>query len=385
MLLYSFLYESAMKYSNRNAIIFNGRTYSYSQILSKSNSLAKLLKENISESEKNVACIMNNSLELVTTIFALSKNKKVPVLLNPNFSSSELLQKLENANVKSVVIERDSYIRLMKQNTEQFNFFIIDGVLADRVENNEPVEVVDIEEINMAENAVVQTSSGTTNISKMAYRSNENLYEDSANIISTFDYNKNDIVYAAVPLYHGYGLTMGLIAPIRNGMTIVFERIFMPNRFLQDMKQYEQLIFLGVPETYQLLSEYIGNDRFSLKNVKLLICSSSALNKEIGNEIYNKTGKWINQLYGMMEVSTIAANLNPNKNNFMSVGKTADNVELKIVEGKIYVKSKTVSNTYIIEGKNKKIDLVDGWFMTGDTGYIKDGNLYIGKRVVTEK
>lgn len=387
MLLYHFLYESYIKYPNRIALVYDGKQYSYSEIMGKSNFLANVLKEFVTESEKNVACVMNNSLELITAIFALSKNGKIPVLLNPNFDCSELVQKFVYANIKSVVIENAVYaqLKMHEKSIEPFNFFIVDGMLSNQMENVEIISEEDIKDINMFENAVVQTSSGTTDISKMAYRSNLNIYEDSTNILSTFNYNVNDCVYVAVPLYHGYGLTMGLIAPIRKGMTIVCERIFMPNRFLQDLQRYEQIIFLGVPETYQLLSTYIGDRKLPLSNVKLLICSSSALNNEIGIDIHYKTEKWINQMYGMMEVSTIAVNLKPDEESFMSVGVPADNVELKVVGGKIYVKSKTISDTYILEGENRKVELMDGWFLTGDTGYIKNGDLYIGKRMAAEE
>ena len=82
------------------------------------------------------------------------------------------------------------------------------------------------------ENVLIQSSSGTSGTAKLAYRTKENIKTDINNIVQSLKYEKTDTVYSSVPLCHGYGLTMGLLAPLKVGAKIIMEKWFMPNRFV---------------------------------------------------------------------------------------------------------------------------------------------------------
>jgi long-chain acyl-CoA synthetase len=389
MLLYNFLYESAQKYNNKRALVYNNLTFTYDELRQITDNLYCFFKFMGINSDDRVACILNNSPELVVSIFALSRGNNVTLLLNPSFSFEEILSKIKNAKIHTIILEHELYFKIVEvyPNISRDYLVILDkrnnlGIcsidemcLVNHFNNLNKLDF----NVNLKDPALIQTSSGTTNTSKMAYRSNENLYEDSNNIIKTFNYLETDLIYSAVPFYHGYGLTMALISPIRNGLTIVFEKWFMANRFLQRYKEYDNFIFIGVPENYELLNKSFHDDTIKISNGKWFFCSSSALHREIGLNFKENFGVWINQVYGMMEVSTICANLDPNEDNFMSVGTPVGNVEVR-VDNNILVKSKTISPSYIIDSTDFDINLNDEWFNTNDIGQFIDDNLVVKGR-----
>lgn len=389
MLLYSFLNDSAKKNPEKLALLYRHNHYSYSDL--------KLIVDNLSghfrsigiNEEMRVACIIKNSPALVFSIFALSKGHNLTFLINRNTETEEILKKLKDARIDAIIADNEVYSSMVQKDNcieskykvvlvaqNKMGFPCLNDLYFDDTKRN---LVQDKLIINYNDKALIQTSSGTTDVAKMSYRSVENIYEDSNNIIETFEYTDHDTFFMQVPFYHGYGLTMGLISPIRVGATIAFDESFLPNRVLRKIQEFNNIIFLGVPETYEFMNTYMSNNKMELSNKKWMICSSSSLDASIGLDFKAHFNVWLNQLYGMMEISTISVNLNPTKDNFMSVGQPAKNVDIKLGSN-VYVKSKTISPQYIVNGIDQDIKLDNGWFNTKDCGEIKNKNLYLYRR-----
>ena len=259
------------------------------------------------------------------------------------------------------------------------------------VVNKEDNEWSKANESDLERKELIQSSSGTTGHSKMAYRTQRNLLCDAKNLVSTLQYTSSDIVYCPVPMCHGYGLTMGIIAPIMCGATIVIERVFRCKYFLDNYDEIKPTIFLGIPETYEEMCTHLKGRKFNFSYRKWFFCSGAPLKREIGETFYEISNLWISQVLGMMEVSTICVNMKPTRDNFLSVGTPVSNVDVKLDKyGKskckcIFVKSETVSTEYIEEGKTVSIEFYNGWFNTKDIGEINEkGELYVKGRVGEE-
>lgn len=389
LLLYSFLSDSAKRDPEKLALIYRHSQYSYSDLKSIVDNLSGHFRSIGINEEMRVACVLKNSPALVFSIFALSKCQNITLLINCNAETPEIVKKVKDSRMDAIIADNEVYKRMVQEDScigSKYKFVLVNQnnmdipCLKDLYSDDTKRNLLqDKLLINKNAKALIQTSSGTTGVAKMAYRSVENIYEDSNNIIETLEYSNHDTIFMQVPFYHGYGLTMGLISPIRMGATITFDESFLPNRVLRKIKEFDNVIFLGVPETYEFMNRYMGSNTMKISNKKWMICSSSHLEESIGLEFKQHFDIWLNQLYGMMEISTISINLNPTKNNFMSVGQSAKNVEVKL-DSNIYVKSKTISPQYIVNGIDRDIELNDGWFNTKDFGEIRNENLYITSR-----
>ena len=64
-----------------------------------------------------------------------------------------------------------------------------------------------------------------------------------------------------------------------------------------------------------------------------------------------------------------------------SVGKPIKNVEIKIVDGELYVRGTNVTAGYYLNSQLTEEKITDGWLHTGDMAELKDGFLYIKGRV----
>ena len=183
---------------------------------------------------------------------------------------------------------------------------------------------------------------------------------------------------------HGYGLTMGLLAGIYSNSTIITYRYFSVNSFVNNYKKHIPTIIIGIPEIYSLITNSSLTDQLAFNSCKWLFCSSEPLNNYIAKDFQKKFGVWLNQVYGMMEASTISVNKFPNEYNYLSIGQPLSNVSMAYYDnnGKkcIKVKGLNISEEYAYP-KSTKV-LVNNWFYTKDIITIDSyNNIYLNGRL----
>lgn len=385
-MLYLDLEKSAELYPTHQALSCGNNRMTYEQLIDQVDRLASGLSVLAGDSGSRVALCLYNTIDFVICLYALSKKKYSVVLLNPLSKDLDIEESLKVSGAQLLITENRIYKQLQQLRPHmksKYSFVIRNGernqstVLAELFDDQSYDEDVPTREWALDDECLVQCSSGTTGLAKLALRTATNLSEDIGNIISTFGYASEDKIYCSVPLSHGYGLTMGLIAPIRVGASIHIEKWFMPNRFLGEYEYIRPTIFLGTPEIYESI---IFNRPQNFKGffyTRWLFSSSSPISKAIGYAFYEDYGAWIHQLYGMMEVSTICANLSPSYLTYTSVGVPVKNVKIKIdgspgLPGEILVQSLTISNYIVTTNGNisENPSIEEGWFRTGDFGYI---------------
>lgn len=400
MFLYETLKKTADVYPDKTALSYDGVKIAYSELKARVNTLFNgFVNQNITPNLR-VGLFLHNSIDFVVCLYALSRNGNTTCLLNTELSPEAFCNKLQSAKLDIVIMENYLYdmasakIPNLVARCKIILRRSIDSKmgLSDFMADNGCQQDLEDMKYEVDTNTLIQSSSGTTGFSKMAYRTQKNLMVDTDNIISTFNYKPEDIFYCTVPLCHGFGLTMGLIAPIKCGATIHIERWFMANRFFSIYHELKPTIFIGTPETYDNMNKYINNNKYSFNYNKWFLCSGSPLGEETGIKFNEKFDIWINQVYGMMEASTIAANLEPNKENFLSVGKPVNNVSVKQWKagskgdyGEILVKSEAVSSDYIELGETTKLPMTNGFFRTSDISKLdSNGNIFIIGRKANE-
>jgi AMP-dependent synthetase/ligase len=387
MTLYEMLLDSATKFPDKIALIEGNNSITYSELKNKVDKLhAYLFSLGIEENTK-IGLLLHNSFLFVISLYALSKNNNVVCLMDTQWAPRTIIEKCIQAKVKILFVEQYVYDRLYtaiqfkhekytlitRDIIEQFNLAALDIINPSAIQEHDY-------------NVLIQSSSGTTGFSKMAYRTMRNVDIDSYNIVNDLAYDSSDVVYCPVPMCHGYGLTMGLIASVRCGATIIIARWFKANDFLNQYQDITSTIFLGIPEIYDVFIKAMKDDYFYSENHKWFFCSGAPLDLKTGHDFFRMSGIWINQVYGMMEASTISVNQVPNGDTVTSIGKLITGVEAQLVPQKndkyaLLIRGDTVSYEYVSQSGNHFIKDNEGWFNTKDLCTIDTkGNLYLHGR-----
>lgn len=368
---------------------------------------------------------------LVTGIIAVPVDKELPPEEILNVASrckasaivyskkkKEVIQKIKkDLNDVEYFIEMYSDDKLENSDVG-FNYLIEVG--KSKLEGKTREETFMKNEINPEEFKVLIFTSGTTSSSKGVMICNKNLTENIYGALSYAMMDQYDRFFSVLPLHHTYESTIGFLMPFSKGASIAIcegLKYIVPN-----LKETKPTIMLTVPLLVESLYKKINaNIKKSKKEalVSSMICITNALKsvsldvkRKVFSEIHEslggnlriivcaaapidaKIGRWIEDIgieflqgYGLTETAPIAALTPENKLKIGSVGKAVKCAQIRIDnpnekgEGEILIKSSTLMLGYYQMPEETKKAVVDGWFYSGDIGYLdEEGYLYITGR-----
>ena len=276
-------------------------------------------------------------------------------------------------------------------------------------------------EIDPDEFKILFFTSGTTSNAKGVMLSNRNLAENINGITAYVKLYPTDMLFSVLPLHHCYESTVGFLYPMSQGASVAIcegLRYIVPN--LQEAHPTAILtVPLLVENLYKKINEKIVKSKKD-KMVNSMIGITNALKstgidikRKIFKEILDnlggrlriivtaaapidkKVGEWVEgigisfiQGYGLTETAPLAAVTPEYKTLVGSAGKVIVQAEGKVDspnedgEGEILIKSPTLMlGYYEDETETKKAIDSDGFFHTGDIGYIDDeGYIFITGR-----
>ncbi|QWK13926.1 MAG: AMP-binding protein [Aquificota bacterium] len=264
---------------------------------------------------------------------------------------------------------------------------------------------------SLHETALILYTSGTTGEPKGVMLSFKNLLSNIKAIEKVGVAGKEDITLALLPFHHSYPLMVTMLVPLYLGATIVFLERLSSEELLKALKEHKITILVGVPRLYQLLHQRImegirsnplGNLLFAISpflnpplrrllfkrvhkafggRIKYLVSGGAKLPVDIALDL-NRLGFTILEGYGLTETSPIVSFNPPQRPKLGSVGLPIEEVYVKISEeGEVLVRGVNVMQGYYKKPEETKKAFKDGWFMTGDLGYLdQEGYLYITGR-----
>lgn len=276
-------------------------------------------------------------------------------------------------------------------------------------------------EIDPEEFKILFFTSGTTSNSKGVMLNNRNLAENVNAVSAYVKIYPIDRLFSVLPLHHCYESTIGFLIPIASGASIAIcegLRYIVPN--LQEAKPTAILtVPLLVESLYKKINEKIVKSKKD-KIVNTMISITNALRssgidikKKVFKEIYDnlggnlriivcaaapidkKVGLWLEDIgisflqgYGLTETAPISALTPEYKTCVGSAGKAIVQADIKVKdanengEGEILIKTPTLMMGYYEdEEETKKVIDEDGYFNSGDIGYINnDGYIFLTGR-----
>ncbi len=395
-------------------------------------------------SNRRVALISKNRYEWIATYYAMLTGGKIIVPLDKSLPDNEIISLAERSEAEAIVFE-DKYLEVMKKIRDEklssIKYFINmdaekeeDGILSykELIEKGQKlIEAGDTSQkdavIDENEMSVMLFTSGTTSMSKAVMLSQSNLCQNVLSILSYLKFDDKDCTLALLPFHHALpALVMNVLVYV--GATYTFCDGL--KYITQNLAEYECTVIVAVPAIVEVIYKRIMKqiekegktklvntmtkitnvlDKLHIKvkdkvfkdvhkalggHLRLLISAAAPIDPKI---LEGLLGFGIRTLqgYGLTETSPVVSIENDFDTRLGSVGKAVNNVEIKI-EGKdekgigeILVKGPNVMLGYYKNDEATKEALQDGWYHTGDLGYLDlDGFLYITgrkKNVIVQK
>ena len=434
------IYHSATVYSDNIAFTTKIKNsgdveyinHTYSDLLEDINSFGTALYKHGLQN-KRVAVVGHNSYEWAVAHLSNLLGGIVSVPLDKGLQLGELESSLIRSRVQAIVFDeklKDVIKEIKKNNKTSIKYYICTSKIPDFLyfydllsNGRDDIEKGYLEYVNHKVDSykmsILLFTSGTTSKSKAVmlnqYGIATNVY-DMQLVESFYD---DDVNIAFLPYHHIFGST-GMLVMLASGVKTVFPDGL---KYIQkNLVEYKVSVFVGVPVLIDKMHSTIIKElekqgktklinfmiKFSNVLMKLHIDIRRILFKPLinalggnmrfiisgGAPLDKKVAKWFNDIgihlvqgYGLTETSPVISAEDDTFIRYGSVGKIMKSVEVKIEDkdangiGEIVVKGPNVMLGYYNEPELTKEVLENGWFHTGDLGYIDaDGFLFITGR-----
>ena len=350
---------------------------------------------------ERVALVMPNGPEMITAFLAVT-TVATCAPLNPLYSVDEFKFYLSDVDAKAVIISESldtkafeaasalgiKLITLKPQTNNAAGTFDFGGSCQPPMVESELAHADDV--------ALVLHTSGTTGKPKIVPLTHRNIYTSAVNIAEALSLSPDDVCLNVMPLFHVHGLVGAVLASFAAGGAVISTPGFNADKFFTWLEDLKPTWYTAVPTMHQAVLS-IWDKRQTTKpkhQLRFIRSSSSALAPTIGKKLEEAFQVPAIEAYGMTEAShQIAVNpLPPGSRKFGSVGKAAGcrvsimdtegNLLLPGRFGEIVVRGENVINGYANNPSANEVCFRDGWFRTGDQGYLdQEGYIYIYGRI----
>jgi acyl-CoA synthetase (AMP-forming)/AMP-acid ligase II len=233
--------------------------------------------------------------------------------------------------------------------------------------------------------ALILHTSGTTSRPKRVPLSHAHLTISARNVSDTYQLTSADVSLCVMPLFHVHGLVASTLATLFTGGTVVVPPKFNPLSFWSTVRDYRATWYSAVPTIHQvLLSRAKGSRPSGAEQLRFIRSCSAALSPQTMTDIEERFGVPILEAYGMTEAAhQMASNpLPPGARKPGSVGRgTAVDIAILNeagellppgVTGEVSIKGPNVFGGYEGNAQANAESFSNGWFRTGDQGYLDD-------------
>ncbi len=274
--------------------------------------------------------------------------------------------------------------------------------------------------------ALIVYTSGTTGTPKGVEISCGSLRFEIESFSTMIDYRPDDQFLSILPVNHLFEITGGFLGPLYYGCTVTYCQSLKPTELFKAMQATGTTVMLVVPLVLKMLHDGIFRkidalprgqrrvfnrlfaiakwcDRLGVSMGRLLfkpihrqfggrfrcfVSGGAPLDPQIAVD-FSALGIPVLQGYGLTETAPVVSGNSLRANRIGSVGKPLPGVEVQIVrarpdapDGEIITRGPNVMRGYFKNPEATAEVLKDGWFHTGDLGYIdQDGFLYISGRI----
>ncbi len=407
------LHRSARRFPNNTALISPGIKMTYRSLQEEVLRFANALRGLSVSKHDRVMLLLPNIPHIVIAYYGVLEIGAIVVMGNPLASEGEVIHQAQLVEAKVLVTweGNNDIVKAVREQTA-IQHVILTGqkdympwyrrlwmdlqpkskVADEWIPNGELItwwslmrqytpEEVDVD-VNAADTAVIQFTSGTSGAPKGVMLSHKNLLANVLQARAWFsDASDGDETFLSVtPISHVYGMTAVMNVPISEGSVMVLLPRFQVDELLESIKKYEPSYFPGVPAMFVEMNNQPNVRKYNVGAVRTYLSSGAPLPMEVEEAFEKLTRAKLIESYGLTEASPLT-HITPLKgrDKVGSMGLPLPSTEARIVDletrrplppgqiGELLVRGPQVMQGYWRDQESTAVAIdALGWLATGD-------------------
>ena len=380
--------EKAARYGDRTFLRFEDQTLSFADMNDRANQLANFLKGHGGGRGAGVAMLMANSPRFLDVFFGLQKIGMYAVPVNTSLKGDSLRYILEHCDAKIAFVDEAFAEEFFEAAGDLKN---IEGII---INGRPPAGIKDSRLVSLGnaydepkedpgigydpdDICLIMYTSGTTGRAKgVVYR-----YRKSSvkllSLVANLLYDKNDVLYTCMPLFHGNALFVTTTCAMHVGAQVALSKKFSASRFFEEIRQVGATSFNTIGAMIPILMKQPEQTLDAQNRIKFII--SAACPVDLWEAFEKRFGFRIYETYGAVDGGGKTI-LNLGTGPVGSIGKPPMKLKYRLVDKEmIDVPDGTPGELLFAAGKSKKGGVEyykdekasgkkqkSGWIFTGD-------------------
>lgn len=408
--------DATKKFADREAIRFQGRSFSYEWIEKQVDRLSVALRA-IIEPGEHVGFLLPNGVYHPVALFAVLKAGGVVVQLSTFDAELEIRHKLADSDTRVLITAQDPELlpkaRCMRAEGRVERLIVFESDWD--IEDARPACFAEVDhsylsltldatqrdsrsiDRDLDQLALIQYTGGTTGTPKGVPITHRNLMAALAGYWHWFagaEGQKTDPerVICVVPLSHVYGLVTIFLRHFLVGNLILLHRRYRLDDVIRNIVDDRATTLQAVPTVWNEIVNFPGIDALDLSSLTVCSAGGAPISPNLSARISALAGSPLRGGWGMTETIALGTNRPATRDQRPgSIGIPMPGLDLKIADpesgatllpgriGEIYVRGHNVVAGYLNDREPEAF--VDGWFRSGDLGCIDhDGFVYLTGR-----
>ncbi len=354
--------------SEPTVLAFEDRYFTLAQLNGLADGLAGSLTDRGVVAGGRVALMASNRPEFVVALHAIWRLAAVVVLISPAWRRHEVEHALALTEPSHAIGDHDVLSDLLPM-------LHLDEPISpgEPVSGSRPAAEAD---------AVLAFSSGTTGLPKAVRHTHKSLHAAVRHWRGALKLTDRDRIQIATPPSHILGL-LNIMTALQAGMWMRLHRRFDIDRLLTHIQDDRITVEMAVAPIALAIASHPALESYDLSSLRYIVWGATPVTASIAETVTRRTGVGWLPAYGTTELPVIACN--PiDAARLDSVGRPVRGVDVRVASlqtgeplgpgevGEIQARSESLMAGYLPSEATRDV-LCDGWYRTGDVGYLDDG------------
>jgi acyl-[acyl-carrier-protein]-phospholipid O-acyltransferase/long-chain-fatty-acid--[acyl-carrier-protein] ligase len=329
-----------------------------------------------------VGVMLPNANGAVLTVLALMTAGRVAAMINFTAGAANVLAACKAAQIDTIVtsrafIERGKLSNMLAEVEKQVRIVYLEDVragitLADKLRGLRNAEKPLVARAPDDWAAILFTS-GSEGAPKGVVLSHRNMLANTAQAAARIDFGREDKLFNVLPVFHSFGLTVGVVLPLVSGVRIYLYPSPLHYRTVSELIYAVNATIMFGTDTFLNGYARVAHP-YDFRSLRYILAGAESV-KESTRRIYmEKFGLRILEGYGVTETAPVLALNTPMFNKFGTVGRLLPGTEARLEKvegveegGRLWVRGPNVMLGYLLTSKPGVLEPPpEGWHDTGD-------------------